>query len=687
MRRRLSNLVVITIAAVLLGSAAPAAPPAPQPVFPFGVSWYPELWPEATWNADVAAMRRANITFVRMAEFSWSKLEPEEGHYDFAWLDRAIATAKGAGLKVVLGTPTAAPPAWLTAKYPETLLVEENGQRARHGGRRQFSVASTVYRAKAAEIARELAKRYGRDPAVLGFQIDNEYGRDTYDDAMRGRFQRWLKAKYTTLAALNQAWYADNWSVTYSDWSQIDLPRKSDFPGMWVDGKRFKSEMWREYQQNQIDAMRPYLSPEKFVTTNYVSKYDDFDFSVPAQALDLVSWDFYNETDQLDPPEGALMSDLYRGFLGRNPWVMESSAGGIVFVDRNYTQVRGEIRAMAWQAIAHGADGYAFWVWKSPLGGNEQYHGSLLDVGGRPRMAMDEVTRAGAEIARAWPLLKGSTAVADVAVLHDYPSRWAIERLPMTKDYDPWAVQVAFYRALAPVAGGIDVLRAPDALARYKLVVAPTLHILSAVEGARLDAYVRGGGHLLLGPRAGVKDEFNLLSQPGAPGPLAGLLGAHVDHTQVLGKPLTLTGMLGPATANIWAERIAADVPGLETLLAYAPRDGFLDGQAGVVTRRVGKGRVTYVGAWLDATSMARVVAWAARQAGTKPVLAGVSAGVEVAARQGPAGRVTVAINWNETPRTVTLPAPARDAIDGKVKRTVSLPSHGVAVLSAAGAP
>lgn len=679
--------IAVMIAAALLGSAAPAVPVAPQAVFPFGVSWYPELWPEATWGDDVAAMRRANITFVRMAEFSWSTLEPEEGRYDFGWLDRAIVKAKAAGLKVVLGTPTAAPPAWLTAKYPETLLIEEDGRRARHGGRRQFSVASTLYRAKAAEIARVLAKRYGRDPAVLGFQIDNEYGRDTYDGEMRARFQRWLKAKYATLAALNRAWFADNWSVSYSDWDQIDLPRKSDFPGMWVDGRRFKSEMWRDYQQGQIDAMRPYLAPDKFVTTNYVSKYDDFDFSVPAQALDLVSWDFYHEQERLDPPEGALMSDLYRGFLGRNPWVMETSAGNIVFVERNYTQPRGEIRAMAWQSVAHGADGYAFWVWKSPLGGNEQFHGSLVDVAGRPRPAMEEVTRAGAEIARAWPLLKGSTPVADVAVLHDYPSRWAIERLPMTKDYDPWALQVDMYRALAPVAGGIDVLRAPDELARYRLVVAPTLHMLSAAEGARLDAYVRGGGHLLLGPRAGVKDESNLLAQPGPPGRLAALLGAHVDHAQVLGKPLALTGTLGPASATIWAERIAADAPGLETLLSYAPRDGFLDGRAGVVTRRVGKGRVTYVGAWLDAPSMARVVAWAARQAGTKPVLAGVPAGVEVAARQGPAGRVTVAINWNGGPRSFALPAPARDAVDGRVKRQVTLAPHGVAVLSAVQTP
>ncbi len=680
--------VLVTLAAALaLSSPARAASPAvvEQQVFPYGVSWYPELWPEDTWDADLASMRAANITFVRMVEFSWSKLEPEEGRYDFGWLDRAMSKAKGAGLKIVIGTPTAAPPAWLTSKYPETLLVEEDGRRARHGGRRHFSVASKLYRVKAARIAEKLAERYGRDPAVLGIQIDNEYGRDTYDDEMRGRFQGWLRAKYTTLDALNRAWFADNWSVTYSDWRQIELPRKTDFPGPWVDGRRFKSDMWRDYQQAQIDAIRPHLSTDKFITHNYVSKYDDFDFSIPAQKLDLVSWDFYSEGETLDPPEGALMSGLYRGFLGRNPWVMESSAGNIVFVDRNFTQKRGEVRAMAWQSIAHGADGYAYWVWKTPLGGNEQFHGALVDAGGRPRAPMAEVAQAGAEIARAWPILKGSTPVAEAAFLHDYPSRWAIARLPMTKDYDPWKLLVDFHRAVAPAVGGIDVLTSPKDLARYKLVVAPGLHMISGEDAKRLDVYVRGGGHLLLGPRAGLKDELNLLWQPGAPGPLAVLLGADIDHTQVLDKPLAMTGPLGPSSTTIWAERIVSKAPGLETLLRYAPRDGFLDGQPGVVSRRVGKGRITYVGAWLDNPSMKRVAEWAARQAGANPILKGVPAGVELAARQGPRGRVTVAINWNETPRSFVLPGPASDAIDGAVKTNVTLPPRGVAVLSRTG--
>jgi beta-galactosidase len=668
---------------ILVGPAANAKPAVVQPPFPYGVSWYPELWPESSWDADIAAMKRANITFVRMAEFSWSTLEPEEGRYEFGWLDRSIAKAKAAGLKVVLGTPTAAPPAWLTTKYPNTLPIDADGQRARHGGRRHFSVASNTYRSKAAAIAAKLAERYGRDPAILGFQIDNEYGRDTFDPEMRSRFQIWLKAKYGTLGELNRAWHADNWSVNYSNWTQIELPRwRSDFPGHVVDGRRFKSDMWRDYQQAQIDAMRPHLSRDKFITHNYVSKYSDFDFSVPAQRLDLVSWDFYSEGERLDPPEGALMSGIYRSFLGKNPWVMESSAGNIVFVDRNFTQQRGEVRAMAWQSIAHGADGYAYWVWKSPPGGNEQFHGSMLDSGGRERPVFAEIAQAGAEIAKAWPLLRGTNPVAEVAFLHDYPSRWALERLPMTKDYDPWKVLVDFHRAVAPAVGGIDVLRTPDNLARYRFIVAPISHMLSAADAKKLESYVQAGGHLLIGPRAGVKDEFNLLWQSGAPGPLGALLGARVDHTQVLDRPLAMSGALGEAKANVWAERIASERPGLETLLSYAPRDGFLDGQPGVVSRKVGKGRITYVGAWLDAPSLKRIAEWVARESGAKPLIAGVPAGIEIAAREGPKGRVIVAINWSDSEQRFTLAAPQRDFIDGMTKSAVILPKYGIAVLA-----
>lgn len=669
---------LMSVGPVSAQSRAPAA----QANFPFGVSWYPEQESEAGWDADLTQMRAANINFVRVGEFAWARMEPREGVYDFGWLDRAIARARAHGFRVLLGTPTAGPPVWLTTKYPETLLIEASGQRARHGGRRQFSVGSRLYRQKAAGIAEAMARRYGRDPNVIGFQIDNEYGRDTRDTETRDAFRTWLKAKYGSVERMNAAWFAVYWSQTYDDWSQIEIPGAGDNPGLTLDWQRFWSEYWRDYQQNQIDAMRPHLASDKIVTTNFVAQYDNFDYSVPAQRLDVVGWDWYFEGKDLDPAEGAMLHDLYRGFLGRNPWILEAAAGNIVYVDRNFTQAPGVNRAMVWQAIGHGADAYAYWVWQPPLNGNEPFHGSLIDAAGRPRPVMAEIARTGGEVAKVWPALRGTTPVADIAMLHDYPSRWALKRLRMTKDYDPWAVFTAWHRAFGRVGSGIDVLRVPADLGRYRIVIAPALHIVSKADGERLAAYVRGGGHLVVGPRSGVKDETGSLWTTGQPGPMAALLGGHVDQTEVLDTPVAIEGGLGAMTAKVWAERIAADAPGLETIASYGASEDWLDRAPAVVSRRVGRGRITYVGALIDDAGMARIAEWAAAMGGATPLWPGVPAGIEVMARAGPRGRTYVVVNWNGTAQTITLPAPMHDLLASGTVKTVTLKRYEVAVVA-----
>lgn len=687
---RVARRVRLAVTAVLAlvaapGTAAPARPaPAARAVFPYGVSWYPEQYPEAEWAGELARMRRAHITYVRVAEFSWAKLEPREGVYDFGWLDRAIALATANGIDVVIGTPTAAPPAWLTQKYPDVLLVEANGQRAEHGWRRHASVASPRYRLLAAGIARRLAARYGRNPAVIAWQIDNEYGRETWEEAMHRRFQDWLRARYGTLDAFNAAQGNTYWSLTYSDWRQVPMPRAKAQPALWLDWLRFGSDMWAEFQQNQIDAMRPYLAAGVPITTNYVAKYDELDWSVPAQALDFVGWDWYFDEPEMIPADGAMQHDIYRGFLHRNSWVMETAAGTQSGTVPSYFQPKGETRAMAWQAIGHGADGYAFWVWRSPANGTETPHGSMVDVDGRPRPIFDEIAQTGGEIAAAWPALRGSVPVANVAMLYDFPSRWAIERQPLTDKYDVWKLFVQYRAALTPVSEGVDVQRDTVGLERYRLVVAPNLFLLSAEKTAALLAYARAGGHLVIGPRSGTKDESSTLTRGGQLGVLAGAMGVRIDMSQPPGAPVGLAGPLGAGTTAIWTERVVPTASDVETLFRYGAADGWLDGAAGVVTSRVGKGRITYVGAWLDDTAMTRLIAWAAGQAGVAPSWSGIPDGVEVDRRHGPAGEVAVAINWGRQPRTMVLPRPMRDLLTGRAVRQVALDHYGVAVLGEA---
>ena len=256
--------VSVGVFALVLGSVgatAVATVPTtglPQPL-EYGTAWYPEQWPEAGWDTDLKLMQDGGFTFIRIGEFSWSTIEPIEGRYEWGWLDRAIEHARTHNLKVVLGTPTAAPPAWMTTQYPEILLVEQNGIRSRHGGRRHFSVGSARYREKAGQIAAMMAQRYGHDPSVIGFQIDNEYGRATFDDETSARFHRWLQAKYQSIARLNAAYDGAQWSLNYSDWTQVPIPDPRDSPSLYLDWMRFFSEQWREYQQVQIEIGRAHV--------------------------------------------------------------------------------------------------------------------------------------------------------------------------------------------------------------------------------------------------------------------------------------------------------------------------------------------------------------------------------------------------------------------------------------------
>ena len=684
MKRKTARLYLVAILMMLLSSGAARAARVPRPpaaVFPFGVSWYPEEYSEDQWPRDLELMRKANITYVRMAEFAWVDMEPSEGRFDFGWLDRAVALAGRYGIKVILGTPTAAPPAWLTSKYPEVLAVDVTGHRAEHGWRRQYSVASSLYRQKAALIASKLAERYGHDPTVLGFQIDNEYGRETYDTAMTDRFRAWMHFRYGTIAELNRRQSNNVWSLRYDDWSQISIPRDRAVPAMWLDWLRFFTAIWTEYQKNQINAMRPHLAADKLITTNFVAKYDEADWGVPAQSLDVVGWDWYFDEPRMIPADGALQHDIYRGFLNRGPWVMETAAGNQDGAS-SYQQPKGETRAMAWQAIGHGADAYSYWLFRSPTNGAETAHGSLVDASLHPRPIFPEIARTGAEIAKAWPSLRGTSPLINAAMIYDFPNRWAIERQPRNKAYDPWKLYTAYRAALMPVTTGVDVVRDTNSLVHYPLVVAPNLFLLSQEKAASLLAYVRRGGHLVVGPRSGTKDEDSNLLQPRQLGMVAEALGVRIDMSNPPSAPIAIGGSLGASSVSIWAERIVAEAADVEVLLRYGTADGWLDGAPAVVSRKIGKGRLTYVGAWLDDAALGRVIAWAADRASVRSVWPGIPDKVEVTVRGEGKRKVFVMVNWNDSDRTVVPPHAMDDLLHGGRTTTISLEPFGVAVVA-----
>lgn len=681
----LAGLTLAALPSLARGQQSAGNPKAstPPPIL-LGTAWYPEQWPETRWPADLDLMQRANIHFVRVGEFAWSRMEPSEGDYHFGWLERAIDEAGKRGIYTVIGTPTAAPPAWLTQKYPETLRMEEDGQRAKHGNRQQFNWDDPKYRELAHDIASRLAQKFGHNPYVIGWQIDNEYAAVSFDPHTQADFQQWLKNRYGTLANLNARWTTAYWSQTYSDWNQIPIETKPGNPGLLLSWKRFVSDTWRSYQKNQLDAIRQYADRRQFITTNMMGWFQGYNHYVVAKDLDLAAWDDYVGEGHLNPYINGSADDLTRGFKQKNFWVMETQPGHVNWAPINNELDKGEVRAMAWHNIGHGAEAVSYWQWRSALNGQEEYHGTLVGANGKPDPLYPEVAQLGKEFLKAGPALAGTSPRSQVAILHTYGSVWAIDWQRHNKNYDPIAEILSYYKPLRDIAQSIDIVQPTVPLDSYKLVVAPGLNVLSDAAARNLIAYVRNGGNLVLGQRSGMKNDDNGLQPEEQPGPLASLLGGHVAQYYALIDPVPVTGKMGDNTSKLWAELLTVDSPDAQVVETYGKSNGWLDGKPAIITRKVGKGSITYVGAWMDDDGMAKLAKWLTDKSGVKPALGPVPDGVEVDPRYGKDHDVFILVNLSHGSQTVSLPKSMQDVLLGSSVQSVTLPRYGVAVLSTA---
>jgi beta-galactosidase len=694
---RILNLVILgaglALPLVMLGKSASQDPPTQLPgrnTLLLGTAWYPEQWPESRWETDLRMMEAARINVVRVAEFAWSTMEPSEGHFEFAWLDHAIRLAGKHHIAVVLGTPTAAPPAWLTQKYPDTLRMEPDGRRVTHGNRAQGSVTSAKYLEFCRRIAQEMARRYGHDPNVVGWQIDNEYGyaQMSYDDDARRQFQDWLKAKYKTLSALNEHWTTAYWSQTYDNWDEIPIPIGGHNPGLMLDWKRFVTFAWARYQENQIDVMKPLCDPRQFFTGNFMGYgFNGFDHYVLSRPLTFVSWDDYVGTGHLDPDANGISHDAMRGLKRENIWIIETQPGFVNWSPLNNSLDKGEVRAMAWHDIGHGADEVGYWQWRSAFNGQEELHGTLVGPDGEPVPLYEEVAQIGKEFAQVQGAFRGTRVVSEIALLNDYESRWAIDWQKHTAKYDQFGILKSYYRALRKFSQSIDIVNPDVSLDQYKLVVAPDLYLIPKVRAEHLLAYVKTGGHLVLGPRSGMKDEFNALLPMRQPGYLAEALGARVDQFYALEKSVPATGSLGEGEVSVWAELLRPNAPDSEVLLRYGKSNGWLGGQPAIVTRPFGRGSITYIGAVLNEKLINAAAQWMARESGIAPVFDPVPDGIEVSRRAGPNSSVFVLINFSPETQTVTLPHTMRSLLDSRDVTQLHLTQYGVAILSDAKQP
>ncbi|MCS6775579.1 MAG: beta-galactosidase [Chloroherpetonaceae bacterium] len=655
----------------------------------FGTAWYPEHWPETRWPEDVRMMREAGMNVCRIAEFAWSSLEPLEGEYEFDWLERAIALLADNGIAVVLGTPTAAPPAWLTHHHPDTLAIEPDGRPAQHGNRCHYSPTSPTYHKYVRRIVEHMARRFGQDPRVIGWQIDNEYNRIDYSENTHRQFQHYLKEQYGSIEALNAHWHTAYWSQTYTDFDEIPLPIGPHNPGLMLAFRRFITRVWKEFQQLQIASIRMYSRPEQWITHNFMGWFDGFDHYVLCEDLDLASWDWYVGTGHHDYTRTGAAHDLTRGFKRRNFWVMETQPGSVNWAPVNNVLYRGEARCMAWHAVAHGADALLYWQWRSAPGGQEQLHGSLIGADGRPRPFYQEACQIGAELARAAGVLRDTTPRNEVAFLNSYDARWALDAQRHHRDFDPVAHLLHYYRPFASRNIGVDIVHAEADLSGYRLVVAPALFVLSEATVAQLTRFVtEQKGTLVLTVRTGQKDVHNALFPVLQPGPLREIAGAEVEEFFALDEPVPVYGEWEASLegqGRIWAERLRPLSERTQVIARFGLANGWLDNGPAITRHPVGTdgGQVVLVGTWLSEALQDALTRWLVQAAGVTPEPIEAPPGVEVLRRYTSDGcAVTFVINHNRQEASVVLPGTGQDVLTGETcAGTVILPGYGVRVL------
>jgi beta-galactosidase len=701
-------------AAVLSGLPLPswllAAPPLPAgSALPplIGVDYYPDQTPEKLWQEDAKWMSETGFTNVRIAEFAWALMEPEEGKFDFDWLHRSVGILDKNHLVVILGTPSAAPPPWLSAKYPEIYEVNAEGQKLHPGGRRFTCPTNKTYRRLSLTIAEKMARAFAETPGVVGWQIDNELTLGSsplcYCDACQAGFQEWLLKKYGTLAKLNDVWGTVFWSQTYTGFSQIPVPLPSGAPpnpGLALDYERYQSYANTSFMAEQLDMLRK-VCPKHFITTNNVGVPADLiDMRELYENLDFVAFDNYPGFLKMHFDERAggadvgwetiaamtaMEHDFARSVKGGKPFmIMEEQSGKAGQPSFCPQPEKGQVRLWTHQAVAHGAMGINYFRWDTATFAAEEYWHGVLNHDRSKSPAFDEIQQTLREIKSLGPEILNSSCRADAALLFDYDCSWAVKIQPGQTHLNYVQEISKWYSAINENHFGIDMPGPEQDYAGRRILFAPVLYVLSAKTAAQIRKFVHDGGIFVAGFRLGVKDEFSRIVQTPLPGLLRDVMGTTVEEYVPIysgGPSVKFNGSFAgdDGKAEIWADILKPS--GAEVLATYSSGD--YSGEAAVTSNSFGKGKAVYIGADLDAKSLARVLRNLCAGAGCKSPL-DAPAGVDMTVRSSGGREWIFLLNHTKDTKSVPVSKPYKDLLTGEQQQgSVKLSKYGVRVLQA----
>ncbi|WP_031356788.1 beta-galactosidase [Caballeronia sordidicola] len=628
-----------------------------------GVCYYPEQWPRSMWTDDAKRMAELGITHVRIAEFAWSRMEPRAGEFVWEWLDEAIETLAAAGLKLVLGTPTASPPKWLIDAYPDVLPVRADGVRWNFGSRRHYDISSDIYRHECVRFVTAMAERYGRNPAIVAWQTDNELGcHDTvpsYSPAALKRFQEWLRHRYESVSALNETWGNVFWSMEYSSFDAIELPNLTPTdanPIHLLDFRRFMSDEVASFHREQIEVLRQH-APSADLLHNFMGFFTTFDHYRFAEdnAIDVAAWDSYPiaRTESIALPEeqkaryartahpdvSAFDHDRYRGVGGGRFWVMEQQAGPVNWASWNPVPAKGMVRLWAYEAFAHGAELVSYFRWRQCPFAQEQMHSGL-------NLPNNELSPGGVEVQQAAREIAASTALSELgaptraatAIVFDYETQWMFEIQRHGKTFDYQMLAFDYYEALRELGLDVDIVSSKADLSSYRLVVVPSIAVIDETLVGQIE---KSSAQWVFGPRSGSKTTAFAIPSDLPPGALQQVLPMQVLEVETLRPTLTPAISFGgtQGVATHWREHVRAN--GDTRVDAH-----FDDTWPAVLSH----GKVRYVAAWLSHGLHRAVLEQAAKEAGIATQL--LAEGLRIRRR----GNLTFAFNFGA--QQVQAPAP-----------------------------
>ncbi len=674
----------------------------------FGVDYYPEQsvypyggdaeHPEAAWEQDAELMAKTGLNVVRIGEFSWGICEPEEGKYDFDWLRRVMDIMGQHDIKVVLGTPTAAPPIWLARKHPEILPVDEHGLLKREGTRRAVCLSSDVYWDYSKRIVSAMAKALGDHSQLIAWQIDNSIGgNDTelsYNDATREEWHLWLGAKYKTVEKLNELLGLRFWGQTVTSFDQVPMPMRAPSvhnPALLLDWNRFSSDTMVQFVRMQAEILREHCSQPVTVTMRgFLRKFDHFDM---AEAVDFVSIEsnvaLKTKTTELacdiDMLRSLKKDDIVTPDGDTGFWAMEQKVGQSELQDTKSAVRPGLVRLFTYQLISRGATGILYFRWQQPRIGPEKFHSAIIRRHGETSRMLKEISQISEEVKMLAPAIKDTKVVADVCILYTHDNEWALQQsIQPNKLFDLREHVQLIYNALHDRNIQVDFARPTDGLGKYKIVFAPSLQLLGDGEADRLKLYVQNGGTLVSTFNTALVNQNHMGPDTPYPGNLSDLFGMEVlefdaippgEDNHLTFKGTFPTSHLHPA--KIWCDII--EPKGCQVLAVFAK--DFYAGRPAVTMNTFGLGRAIYIGTMSHQHFYNDMIGWLRQLCSLQPLLK-VPENIEVSMREKEGTRVFFLLNHQNSPVRIQFYKPMHDFLTGNTfSGNYDLPPHGVLVL------